>query len=44
MVQSGVQFDMAIYTNRDHGIKGGNTSLHLNTKMTDWLKEKLMKN
>lgn len=44
MVQSGVQFDMAVYTNRDHGIKGGNTSQHLYTKMTNWLKEKLMKN
>jgi dipeptidyl-peptidase-4 len=44
MVQAGVQFDMAIYTNRDHGIQGGNTSLHLYTKMTNWLKEKLMEN
>ncbi|MDP2338506.1 MAG: S9 family peptidase [Bacteroidota bacterium] len=41
MVQSGVQFDMAIYTNRNHGIKGGNTSLHLYTKMTNFLKDKL---
>jgi dipeptidyl-peptidase-4 len=41
MVQSGVQFDMATYTNRNHGIRGGNTSMHLYTKMTDFLKEKL---
>lgn len=41
MVQAGVQFDMAIYTNRNHGIRGGNTSMHLYTKMTNWLKEKL---
>ncbi|HEX7584636.1 MAG TPA: S9 family peptidase [Prolixibacteraceae bacterium] len=41
MVQAGVQFDMAIYTNRNHGIRGGNTSLHLYTKMTNFLKEKL---
>ena len=41
MVQAGVQFDMAVYTNRNHGISGGNTSLHLYTKMTNWLKEKL---
>jgi dipeptidyl-peptidase-4 len=41
MVQSGVQFDMAVYTNRNHGIKGGNTSMHLYTKMTSFLKEKL---
>ena len=41
MVQEGVQFDMAIYTNRDHGIRGGNTSMHLYTKMTNFLKEQL---
>ena len=41
MVQEGVQFDMAIYTNRDHKIKGGNTSMHLYTKMTNFLKEQL---
>jgi len=41
MVQAGVPFDMAIYTNRNHGIRGGNTSIHLYTKMTNWLKEKL---
>lgn len=42
MVQAGVQFDMAIYTNRNHGIRGGNTSMHLYTKMTNFLKEQLM--
>ncbi len=41
LVQEGVQFDMAIYTNRNHGIRGGNTSKHLYTKMTDFLKEQL---
>ena len=41
MVQAGVQFDMAIYTNRNHGIRGGNTNMHLYTKMTNFLKEKL---
>jgi dipeptidyl-peptidase-4 len=41
MVQEGVQFDMAIYTNRNHGIRGGNTSMHLYTKMTNFLKEQL---
>jgi dipeptidyl-peptidase-4 len=44
MVQAGVQFDMAVYTNRNHGIRGGNTTLHLYTKMTNFLKEKLMAN
>lgn len=42
MVQAGVQFDMATYTNRNHGIYGGNTSMHLYTKMTNYLKEKLI--
>uniref|UniRef100_UPI0032170A9E S9 family peptidase n=1 Tax=uncultured Draconibacterium sp. TaxID=1573823 RepID=UPI0032170A9E len=41
LVQAGVQFDMAIYTNRNHGIHGGNTSMHLYTKMTNFLKEQL---
>ena len=34
MVQAGKQFDMAIYTNRAHGISGGNTTMHLYNKMT----------
>lgn len=41
MVQAGVQFDMALYTNRNHGIRGGNTSMHLYTKMTNFLKDQL---
>lgn len=41
MVQAGVPFDMAVYTNRNHGIRGGNTTMHLYTKMTSYLKEKL---
>ena len=41
MVQAGVQFDMAIYTNRNHSIRGGNTTMHLYTKMTNFLKEQL---
>ncbi len=42
MVQAGVQFDMAVYTNRNHGIRGGNTTMHLYTKLTNFLKENLM--
>ncbi|WP_319590369.1 S9 family peptidase [uncultured Draconibacterium sp.] len=42
MVQAGVQFDMALYTNRNHGIRGGNTSMHLYTKMVNFLKDNLM--
>lgn len=41
LVQEGIQFDMAIYTNRNHSIRGGNTTLHLYTKMTNFLKEQL---
>ena len=41
LVQAGVQFDMAAYTNRNHGIYGGNTTMHLYTKMTNYLKDKL---
>lgn len=44
MVQAGVQFDMAFYTNRNHGIRGGKTQIHLYTKMVNFLKENLMEN
>lgn len=36
LVQLGKQFDMQIYTNRNHGIAGGNTRLHLYTKLTNF--------
>ncbi len=41
LVQANKQFDWAIYPDRDHGIYGGNTRLHLYTKMTDFLLENL---
>jgi dipeptidyl-peptidase-4 len=41
LVQEGIQFDMAIYTNRAHSIRGGNTTMHLYTKMTNFLKDQL---
>lgn len=37
LVQAGVQFDMAIYTNRNHGIRGGNTTMHLYKRFDDFL-------
>lgn len=40
LVQAGVPFDMAIYTNRNHGIYGGGTRMHLYNKITEFLKEK----
>lgn len=41
LVQANVQFDMAIYTNRNHGIYGGNTRMHLYQRVTDFLKNQL---
>lgn len=41
LVQANKQFDMHIYTNRDHGIYGGNTRYHLYTKMSDFLFDNL---
>ena len=35
------QFDMMIYPNRNHRIHGGNTSVHLFTKITDYFLENL---
>jgi len=41
LVAANKQFDMFIYPNKNHGIYGGNTRLHLYTKMTTFLKENL---
>jgi dipeptidyl-peptidase-4 len=41
LVQAGVQFDMQIYTNRNHSIRGGNTRMHLYTKITNFFEEHL---
>ena len=41
LVQANKQFDYMLYTNRNHGIRGGYTSLHLYTKVTNFLDEKL---
>ena len=40
-VQDNIQFDMQVYTNRNHFIRGGNTSFHLYTKMINYLDDKL---
>jgi dipeptidyl-peptidase 4 len=42
LVQAGVQFEMMLYTNRNHGIRGGNTTMHLYKMKTDFLKRELM--
>ena len=41
LVQEGKQFDMMLYTNRNHGIYGGNTRMHLFTLIESYLKENL---
>ena len=41
LVKSNKQYDLFIYPNKNHGIYGGNTRLHLFTKMTDFLKANL---
>lgn len=41
LVQANKQFDMHYYTNRDHGIRGGNTAFHLFTKLTNYFESNL---
>ncbi|MEG1660812.1 MAG: S9 family peptidase [Bacteroides sp.] len=41
LVQLDKQFDMQIYTNRNHGIYGGNTRQHLYTKLTHFFEREL---
>ncbi len=41
LIQANKQFDWAIYPDRNHGIYGGNTRLHLYNMMTDFILEKL---
>ena len=41
LIQADKQFDWAIYPDKNHSIYGGNTTMHLYTKMTNFLHEKL---
>lgn len=41
LVRADKQFETFYYPNRNHGIYGGNTTWHLYTMMTDFLKRKL---
>ena len=41
LVKNNKQFDMQMYTNKNHGIYGGYTRFHLYTKMTDYLLKNL---
>ena len=37
LVQAGRQFEMQVYPDKNHGISGGNTSMHLYTRMTEFI-------
>lgn len=41
LVDANIPFEMAIYTDKDHSIRGGNTSLHLYNKMLQYLVQNL---
>ena len=41
LIQSNKQFDWAIYPDKNHGIYGGYTRLHLYTRMTNFILENL---
>jgi dipeptidyl-peptidase 4 len=41
LVQAGKQFDMFIYPNRDHGLRGGNARMHLYQMKLDFLERQL---
>ncbi|MGB5821419.1 MAG: S9 family peptidase [Saonia sp.] len=41
LVQANKPFEWAIYPDKNHGIYGGNTRLHLYTKMTDFIHKNL---
>ncbi|MDI1355269.1 MAG: S9 family peptidase [bacterium] len=41
MVKYNIPFDFMIYPNKNHGIAGGNTRLHIYTKMLKFVKENL---
>jgi len=42
LIAANKQYETYFYPNRNHGIYGGNTRLHLFTKLTNFLHEKLM--
>ena len=41
LVQANKQFDLFVYPDKNHGIYGGNTRLHLYQMMTDYILENL---
>jgi dipeptidyl-peptidase 4 len=41
LIQADKQFEWMVYPDKNHGIYGGNTRLHLYKKMTDFILKKL---
>ncbi|MGZ4048901.1 MAG: alpha/beta hydrolase family protein, partial [Bacteroidia bacterium] len=41
LVKANKQFDMFVYPDKNHSISGGNTTLHLYTKMTNYIFDNL---
>jgi dipeptidyl-peptidase-4 len=41
LVQAGIPFDMHLYTNRNHGLYGGNTRMHLYRKIFNYFENHL---
>jgi dipeptidyl-peptidase-4 len=41
LIQADKQFEWMVYPDRNHGIYGGNTRLHLYKKMTSFIEETL---
>lgn len=41
LVQAGKQFEMQFYPNKKHGIREGNTSIHVYTRMTNFIMDNL---
>lgn len=41
LIQANKQFEWAIYPDKNHGIYGGNTRVHLYNKMTDFIRKNL---
>lgn len=44
LIQANKQFEWLVYPDKNHGIFGGNTRLHLYTKMTDFVMKSLQNN
>ena len=41
MIENNVKFKSAYYPNKNHGISGGNASLHIYAEMTDFILKNL---